>query len=92
MISTNLPRFSSRLVALAIGSCMALAPVAASAQATTVPALDTTGYSPLFTTLNTDIATVATGPIGLGAFGVLTIGIVFRIVWKLYKNAPKSLA
>ena len=85
---------SHRMLALAVGTLCALAPASAFAQTgtATVPPLDTAGYNGVFTTLNGDIATVATGPIGLGAFGVLTIGIVFRIVWKLYKNAPKSLA
>lgn len=82
----------ARVGAYVLGAVVALAPVAASAQTSSVPVLDTTGYNTVFTTLNTDIAGVATGPIGLGAFGVLTIGIVFRLVWRLYKNAPKSLA
>lgn len=79
------------MLALAAAGAASVLPALADA-APTVPALDTTGYGAVFTTLNGDIATVATGPIGLGAFGVLTIGIVFKIVWGLYKKAPRSLA
>lgn len=90
MIVRKLGFSHSRMAALAVLVLASVTP--AMAQTASPPALDTAAYGPLFSTLNADIATVATGPIGLGAFGVLTIGIVFRIVWRLYKNAPKSLA
>lgn len=78
-----------RAAYVALGSLTALAPLAAHADAP--PALDTTGYSAIFGTLSSDLGTVATGPVGIAAFGVLTVGIVFRIVWKLYKKSSSSI-
>lgn len=78
----------SKLTALAAVALASL-PLAASAQTPTP--LDTAGYGTIFGTLTSDLTTVATGPVGIAAFGALTVGIIFRIVWKLYKKSGNAI-
>ena len=78
-----------KMIASAIALALSLAPLAANAA--TAPTVDTTGYASIFSDLSTNMTSVATGPVGLGAFGALTVGLIFRVVWKLYNKGAKAL-
>lgn len=80
-----------KLIASAIALALSLAPLAANAATAGTPTVDTTGYASIFSDLSTNMTSVATGPVGLGAFGVLTVGLIFRVVWKLYKKGGNAL-
>lgn len=77
--------YASAMVALAVISSVPAMAV------TGTPTVDTTGYASIFTDLGTNMTSVATGPVGIGAFAALTVGIVFRVVWKLYKKAGNAV-
>ena len=82
---------SPRLAGLVMVALATLAPVAAFADGSTPTPLDTTGYSAIFTQLQSDMTTVATGPVGVGAFTCLTVGIIFKVVWRLYKKSGNAV-
>jgi len=83
-------KMKSKLMTAATILFASVLPLAANA-ATPTP-LDTTGYSAIFDQLNADMTAVATGPVGIGAFAALTVGIIFRVVWSLYKKAGRAVA
>ena len=45
--------------------------------------VDTSAYSGVFDQMKATMNSVATGPVGLGAMGLLVIGIIFGVAWRL---------
>jgi hypothetical protein len=79
------------LMALAFMVCLGFSLVSAHAQAATGTAIDTSGYTPVFADMKATMLSVSTGPVGIGAFSLLIISIVFGVAWKLVKKGGKAL-
>ena len=69
-----------------------LLPVAAQAQDNTPPtgtAVDVSGYAQTFADAKASLLAVISGP-GTLAFGVMLVGLIFAVVWKLYRKGIHS--
>ena len=53
--------------------------------------IDTTAYGAAFDQMKANMTAVATGPVGLGSLGLLVIGVIFSVVWKLVRKGGKAV-
>jgi len=53
--------------------------------------IDTSAYGAAFDQMKSNMNSVATGPVGLGAFGLLVIGIIFGVAWRLIKKGGSAV-
>lgn len=93
-----LRRHAARLHSRATYTMLAItagivAPIAANAQtggtAPTGNPVDVSGYAQTFADAKASLLAVITGP-GTDAFGIMLVGLIFAVVWSLYKKGVKS--
>lgn len=53
--------------------------------------VDTTAYGAAFDQMKSNMQSVATGPVGLGALGLMVIGVIFSVVWRLIKKGGSAV-